>query len=110
MTLKDVLPTLVNSDRLIIKSIENKMLYHGFRGLLESTIPAQILEEDLPITRITYYSDLTSKDYKSKGYTAPIDPNTTSDYEYSDLEERIYLEITLDISKIIDAEKQAGEN
>lgn len=98
MTLKDIIPTLVGSDRLIIKTTDNTTLYHGFRGLLEAHFPDDLINSNCQVTRITYFSDLKAKDWQSKGYTAPIDPNTTTDYDYKDLEQRIYLEITLDIS------------
>lgn len=98
MTLKDIIPTLVGSDRLIIKTTDNITLYHGFRGLLEEHFPEALMNSENKITRITYFSDLKEKNWQKKGYPAPIDPNTTSDYEYKELEQRIYLEITIDIS------------
>ena len=99
MTLKDVLPTLMGSDRLIIKSTTGKMLYHGFRGLLQPEFSYELIKGNHPITRITYFSDLSAKDYKSKGYIAPIDPETATDYEYKNLIQRIYLEITLEVNE-----------
>lgn len=98
MTLKDIVPTLAGSDRLIIKTTDNTTLYHGFKGLLEARVPDDLINSNCQVTRITYYSDLRPKDWKLKRYTAPIDPNTTTDYDYKDLEQRIYLKITLDIS------------
>lgn len=109
MTLKDIIPTLVGSDRLIIKTTDNTILYHGFRGLLEAHLPADFIESDSKVTRITYFSDLKAKDYQGKGYTAPIDPNTTSDYDYKDLEQRIYLEITIDIANYWTGERAESE-
>lgn len=99
MTLKDVLPKILGSDRLIIKTTTGKTLYHGFRGLLETEFSDELIKGNHPITRITYFSDLVAKDYQSKGYIAPIDPETATDYEYKNLIQRIYLEITLEVNE-----------
>lgn len=99
MTLNDILPTLSGSDRLIIKSTTGKMLYHGYVGLLETTFSDEFIKGNHPITRITYFSDLAAKDYPSKGYIAPIDPETATDYEYKNLIQRIHLEITLEVNE-----------
>lgn len=96
MTVNDFLKMITNPDRIkIVKGEE--VLFTGYKGALlyerAADILPEILESKMESFRIE--PEIRAKDWKERGLMAPMQPEQTPDYKFSDLEMKLYYKICI---------------
>lgn len=98
MTLSELFTIMDNPDLIRIKR-DDEILYAGFLGLVENkTLDGYDYERvhaaaDTEIKKIRAVPELRHRNYKELGLTAPLKPDITPKYKFSDLQMQLYYDI-----------------
>lgn len=93
MKLREFLTVFSNPDRIrIIK--DNKEIYMGFLALIEhaENLEAHMDEE---VKRFRPTPEIRHKEWQKRGLMAPLQPQETPEYSFSDLQMNLYNTIYL---------------
>lgn len=96
-TLRQLVSALPKEQRICI--IRNReAVYAGFCADIVAPLgkdaanPIETLMSHY-VSKIVTDTEVRHKDWKNNGYTAPMEPEATPDYEFRDLEQKTYLKI-----------------
>lgn len=93
MTLMDQLNVLHDTDMLHIRNTAGETMYIGYKGILDDNLKAEDLTRT--VTAFRMIPEIRHKNYKNMGLTAPMQPEETPQWSFSDLMMTIYYTITV---------------
>lgn len=90
---RDFLETLIGPDRLKIVKGE-QVLYLGYKGCMQySSFPEEYLDAEMVSFRAE--PEIRHKKWKEKGLAAPLEPGQMAEFQFSDLEMKLYYKICI---------------